>query len=186
MEELYSSHGVAGADRHDLGEYASMAAGDVIKQKLQAMDETALVQSLAADAEVRSALDQLCQTAWTAACDKWIESVLTQPWNPRRALIGWAKMAVYPKHLKGKSEADAQAKSNGGDAQYWPLDGYEDLVRDTLLNGQWGREGTTVHAYSDYGARIIGFDGGKPTGRHRAEITQGSPPEMHGHPRISW
>ena len=55
---------------------------------------------------------------------------------------------------------------------------------DTLESGSWGRDGTTVHAFKTYG-EVVGFDGGTETKRHRAELTSGTPPVAHGHPRIS-
>jgi hypothetical protein len=91
-------------------------------------------------------------------------------------------MAVYSKHLLATSKDDAIEKSKTN-AQYWPKEACEELVRSTLLHGDWVRGGTTVHAYFDFG-RVIGFDGGNPSMNHRAEITQATPAQMHGHPRI--
>ncbi|HEX2686160.1 MAG TPA: hypothetical protein VHN14_06060, partial [Kofleriaceae bacterium] len=120
---------------------------------------------------------------WTAACKKWVDMVIAAPWNPRKALLDISAMAEHAKHLLATDEADAIEKSKIN-AQYWPKTGHEQLVRHTLLDGQWVRGGSTVHAYFDFG-RVVGYDGGKPSTNHRAEITQATPPQMHGHPRIS-
>ena len=43
-----------------------------------------------------------------------------------------------------------------------------------------------MHAFLDFAPRIVGFDGGKPTSRHRGELTKSDPADMHGHPKIAW
>jgi hypothetical protein len=96
------------------------------------------------------------------------------------------------RHFGNGGACEAPARDRRGrrdreveiNAQYWPKTGHEQLVRHTLLHGQWVRGGSTVHAYFDFG-RVVGYDGGKPSTNHRAEITQATPPQMHGHPRIS-
>ncbi len=138
---------------------------------------------LVSDEKIHEALKQACKAAWAAACKTWTDSVIAQTWNPRKALIKWATMAVYSKHLLATSEADAIAKSKTN-AQYWPKEACEELVRHTLLHGEWTRGGTTVHAYFDFAPRVVGFDGGQPSTRHRGELTQSGTPEMHGHPRL--
>jgi hypothetical protein len=164
-----------------------MSTEDAIKAKLGHIRD-AVLKKLVADEEVRQALEKACKEAWKEACKQWMESVVEQAWDPRKALIGWAEMAVYPKHLLGTSEADAKKKATSGDGQYWPKEACESLIRRTLIDGRWGRGGGTVHAFYDFSPRIIGFNGGtgEPTSRHRAEITQGTPPKMHGHPKIDW
>jgi hypothetical protein len=188
MSVFFDKHSVMDAgQRTDLKSYAEMAAEDAIKKKLDHMRESVL-KKLVAHEEVRQALEKACKDAWRDACKKWVESIVEQAWDPRKALIDMSKMAVYAKHLVATSAADAEKKSSGsGAAQYWPKEGYEDLVRNTLVNGHWGRiEGGTVHAFFDFAPRIVGYDGGNPTSRHRGELTQSDPAQMHGHPKIIW
>jgi hypothetical protein len=184
ISALFDQHKVSDAGlRCELKDYAEMSAEDAIKEKLGGMRDDVL-KKLIADERVHTALEQACKAAWSAACKKWVESVIEQAWDPRVDLIKWAKMAVYPKHLLATTEPDA-VKLSKTNAQYWPKDGCEELVRTTLLNGQWVRGGSTVHAYFDFAPRVVGFDGGAPSTRHRGELTQGSPAEMHGHPRLN-
>jgi hypothetical protein len=175
-----------GGRRGELKEYFDMGLEDSIKKQPGYLRAETL-RKLVADADIKATLERMCKDAWTESCNKWVESVVESAWNPRKDLIDWAIMAIYPKHLKGTTDKDAQSIASTGDGQYWPKSGCEFRVRDTLLTGDWKRVGTTVHAFKEYGENI-GFDGGTgtATGRHRAELTQATPPQMHGHPKINW
>jgi hypothetical protein len=175
-----------GTRRGELKEYFDMGLEDSIKKQPGYLRAETL-RKLVADADIKATLERMCKDAWEESCNKWVESIIESAWNPRKDLIDWAEMAIYPKHLKGTDIDNAQSIASTGDGQYWPKSGCEGRVRDTLLTGDWKRVGTTVHAFKEYGDNI-GFDGGtgKATGRHRAELTQGRPPQMHGHPKIDW
>ena len=101
-----------------------------------------------------------------------------------RRIIQTAQPAEVYKHVKARSESQAQMiSSGGGPAQYLPEIDHLALERRAIFEGRMYVDTSkgAVYYYYDAGT-IIGYDRGMPVTSIRAELTSGSVKLYHGHP----
>ena len=101
-----------------------------------------------------------------------------------RRIIQTAQPAEVYKHVKARSESQAQMiSSGGGPAQYLPEIDHLALERRAIFEGRLYVDTSkgAVYYYYDAGT-IIGYDRGMPVTSIRAELTSGNVKLYHGHP----